>query len=529
MTALEWDKLVLESLCRGVPGAPVIHPGLPFGWGMAVLAFIALVSIQASRQPLDSQTAMTVQVPRLSLNSLPFWGNAIQAITTTPWLVTALKLVTVSLFLMVIWSGLTGTPLPSRNLATVLTWNIWWSGVILSVFFMGSAWCAICPWDALAGWLVRQRLWKRARPETSLNLRVPKALRNVWPALALFVVLTWLELGVGITQSPYATALLALAMLVLTIATLVIFERKAFCRFVCPVGRTIGFYSQLAPVELRPITPKTCASCTTLECYHGSQQVDPCPTHQVMGTMKQNTFCISCGNCARSCPHDNVGWWLRSPASEAMQGARPHWDEAWFMVILLALTGFHGLTMMEGWEKTILGLSRLVGDSGQMLWSFSLGMVTVMAIPVALYAGAVRVMQGSGSVSFHDLFTRFSFVALPLAFAYHLAHNLAHLLREGRDIGALFANPTGFNTLPLSSAERHFRMIHMAIPADILFALQAALLALGFWVSVLVIRRRSTGLNNSKGNSYLLPLMAFAAIITAYHLWMLMQPMVMKL
>ncbi len=526
MTLSQWDKLALESLCRGQPNAPIIHPGMPFGWGMTVVFFIAAASFWFWLVPRSTVKAGKSS-PFFSLRSLPFFGGVIDILTTTPFLVTVLKFFTVTLFLMVIWAGLVGTPLPSRNLATVLTWNVWWSGVILSVFFMGSAWCAICPWDALAGWLARQRLWKRAAPESSLNLRVPKMFRNVWPAVAMFVALTWLELGVGITQDPYATASLALVMLVLTIAALVIYERKAFCRFACPVGRTIGFYSQLAPVELRPIEPKTCAECTTLECYHGSQDVDPCPTHQVMGTMSQNTFCTSCGNCARSCPHENVSWRLRSPASEALQGARPHWDEAWFMLILLSLTGFHGLTMMEGWENAIKGFARMIGDSGQMLWSFSLGMSVIILIPVALYASAIKAVEYWQKTSFSELFARFSFTALPLAFAYHLAHNLAHLLREGRDIGALLLNPTGFNTLPMSSAERHFRMSNLAIPSDMLFGLQALLLIAGFGVAMMVIRRRSAGLG-SVTNSSLLPLLAFAAIMTLYHLWMLMQPMIMR-
>ena len=169
-----------------------------------------------------------------------------------------------------------GTRIPERNIATVLTWNIWWTGLIISVFFLGSAWCAICPWDALATWLVRRRLWRRAHPNNSLNLTVPRPFRSVWPALILLIALTWLELGVGITIDPYATGLLALLMLVLATVSLAIYENKAFCRYLCPVGRTVGVYSQLAPVELRPIDNDICARCTSLECYHGNDTTEPC-------------------------------------------------------------------------------------------------------------------------------------------------------------------------------------------------------------------------------------------------------------
>lgn len=543
---LDWDKIIADNMCRISPDGVLIHPGLPSAWGMFVWASMLMIGawgLYAPAGPVSevgsgsqAGSGNGPKMPQLSLTQIPGFARIVHFITTSPYFMTVLKFITVTLFLTVIWAGLAGTPLPERNLATVLTWNLWWSGVIVSVFFMGSAWCAICPWDALANWFVKRRLWRRADAETSIGLRVPKALRSVWPALVAFVVLTWLELGAGITGAPRATAILALFMLVVTTLSLAIFERKAFCRFACPVGRTIGFYSQLAPVELRPKETDICANCTSLECYHGSKDVDPCPTHQVMGRLKQNTFCTSCGNCVRSCPHENVGWRLRPPSHEALEGARPHWDEAWFMVTLLALTGFHGLTMMEFWESWIRQVARLIGDSGQLLWSFSIGMIAAMIIPVALYLAMIWLTRflNRSQISFADLFMNFAFVALPLAFAYHLAHNLAHLLREGIGASAVFANPLGLGELPLSLADRHQRMSEMALAPTTLAALQALLMALGFLVAVLVIRRRGAAFFDNTTTAQtnmawpLAPVFAFAALMTAFHLWLLMQPMIMR-
>jgi polyferredoxin len=77
-----------------------------------------------------------------------------------------------------------------------------------------------------------------------LQFTVPKKLRNLWPATLLFVGLSWLELGVGVTASPYATALMAILMVLLAVLAMVLFKDKAFCRYFCPVGRTVGVYSQ---------------------------------------------------------------------------------------------------------------------------------------------------------------------------------------------------------------------------------------------------------------------------------------------
>ncbi len=504
------------------------HPGMPFFWVLTVwiamlgLGFWALLVPRPGKMGAHS----------LNLADLPLIGSGIRRFNTNPWPLLALKILTVALFLLVITAGLFGTPIAERNIATLLTWNIWWTGVIVSIFFLGSAWCAVCPWDALAGWLTRRRLYQRA--DTGLNLRFPKKLRNLWPALLLLIGLTWLELGVGVTTSPYATALLALLMVVLATVSLALFERKAFCHYLCPVGRTVGFYAQLALVELRPYDPDVCLRCTTLDCYHGNQTIEPCPTHLVMGRLTQNTYCTSCSHCIQSCPHQNVSWRLRPPSVEAMQNARPHWDEAWFMLGLLALTGFHGITMLPFWEHWLSTLAQQIGDSGQLLASFSIGLLACLTIPILLYTGLAGLTYRLSRTqqSFRRVFSGLAFVALPLAFAYHLAHNLNHLIRENDGLGAVLANPLGIDTQPLSTMERHTRHLNMAISQDTLFALQAGLILFGFWIALQVLRHRThrlfeTDLTQSTG--YLLPMLVFAIGISSFHLWLLMQPMIMRM
>ncbi len=500
----------------------MMHPGLPPGWALTAWVSVMVLTVWALFAP------RRIPISRNSGRSRI--GHRLAAIhTASSWPQLVLKLVMAGFFLLVIIAGMFGTPIPARNFATELTWNIWWSGLIVSVFFLGSAWCAVCPWNALATWLTRWNLVGRPNPAGSLNLRVPGVLRSVWPALLMFIGLTWLELGFGITTRPYGTALLALLMLVLATISSALFERKAFCRFFCPVGRTIGFYAQLAPVELRHVDAEICNRCTTLECYNGTEKVEPCPTNLVMKNLRENTYCTSCGNCIRSCPDHNVAWNLRPMSREALQDARPRPDEAWFMLGLLALTGLHGLTMMPFWERWIRELARLIGDSGQLLWSFTAGLLTSMLLVVLVYGLLVALTRfcNGGEASFKRLFFGMSFIALPLAFAYHLAHNLNHLLREGRGLGALFMNPLGLGAQPLSMAEKQTRAMSAIIPQNALFALQTALIIFGFWIAMQVLRHRGEALIPNSGWR-LFPMCLFALIMTASHLWLLTQPMMMR-
>lgn len=506
------------------------HPGLPDYWGLIIVAFITLGALWALLNPSPARVRTSV----LNLANLPIIGTGIRNLVASRWVLLSLKFLMVGFFLLIIYAGLFGTPIPERNIATILTWNLWWSGLVFSIIFLGSAWCAVCPWDTIAQWLVRRRLWKRSEPNNSLNLKVPRWLANVWPALLMFIALTWLELGVGITINPYATAAVSLLMVVLATASLALFQRKAFCRYFCPVGRTIGFYSQLAPIELRPIETDICASCKTLDCYNGNEEIEPCPTWLVMGRLKQNSYCTSCGNCTQSCPHENIAWRFRQPSVEALHSARPHWDESWFMIGLLALTGFHGLTMMPFWEGWISQLALLIGDSGRLLWSFTIGLIVCLAVVSIIYSAMVEVTRKitGTELGFKRLFSTFAFIALPLAFAYHMAHNLNHLIRESVGIGAVFSNPLGIDTEPLSIMEKHERHMSMWMSQDILFAIQAGLMIFGFWIALQVIRHRGLNVvtNDSRFAGFkLLPLLCFVIGITGFHLWILMQPMIMRM
>ncbi len=506
------------------------HPGLPDFWGLIIISLMLLGVIWVVFSPLPAQFNLST----FSLARLPLLGRGFRKLSASRWLLFSLKLIVVGFFLLIIIAGLFGTPIAERNIATVLTWNLWWSGLVFSIFFLGSAWCAVCPWDTLAQWLVKRKLWKRHHQITSLNLRVPRWLQNVWPALALFIILTWLELGVGITSNPYATAAVSLLMVVLATISLALFQRKAFCRYFCPVGRTVGYYSQLAPVELRPINHDVCLNCKTLDCYHGTDEVEPCPTWLVMGRLQQNSYCTSCGNCSQSCPHENIAWRLRSPSVEALHSARPHWDESWFMIGLLALTGFHGLTMMPFWEIWMSDLARVIGDSGRLLWSFSLGLTASVAVIASTYAILVAITKNvlGTDLPFKRMFSNFAFVSLPLAFSYHMAHNLNHLIREAGNIGSVFLNPLGIDTLPLSMMEKHQRQIDMWLSQDVIFSIQAGLMIFGFWIALQVVRYRGFKLvpaGTSFASLRLFPILMFAILVTGFHLWLLMQPMIMRM
>jgi polyferredoxin/mono/diheme cytochrome c family protein len=507
-----------------------MHPSLPWDYIKWILLFMVLVLVWSLISP-PPKDASPFSLP---LTRIPVIAPFVRFLNRSAIPVSVLKVISMAAYLLVIVAGIFGTVHAEHNFATVLVWGLWWPLVIISVFFFGSAWCAICPWESLSKLAVLGKLWRRPNKERRRTARVPKKWRNVYPALLLFMGLTWLELGAGVTTIPWATAGMALVMFVLASICLYLWERKAFCRYFCPVGRTIGYYGRLAPVEVRPEDESICATCTTLECYRGTEEIEPCPTNLVVGRFSENTFCISCGSCMLSCPHKNVTWRLRAMDSEATTESRPRWDGAWFMLGLLAITIFHGLTMLGPWGEAVTWMSGILHDRDPYLLTFTIMMLLGFALPVAIYALCIWAVRftAPGAISFKQLFSRLAFASLPLAFAYHLAHNLDHFIREKPDFWAVLMNPLGEGMRPLTNMERHILMMETPIADHWIFLGQSLLMMFGFWVAMKIIRFRSRDAVRGGGDlsGYrLLPAYLFAVVITVFNLWLLGQSMVMRL
>ncbi len=477
--------------------------------------------------------------PRADLFKIPF----VLAILRWPPFRFICQLVFVVLFSTIVLAGLFGNQLAARNIAPLLTWTIWWGGLVLLIMFLGKAWCYVCPWDAIAGWVAKLKFFGPAKDTLSLGLKWPKMLRNIVVATVFFVGLTWLELGFGITMDPKATAMLGLLMLTMAVVSALIFERKAFCRYACLVGRVSGLYAMFSATELRPKDRAACRDCAGKDCYHGNERGDPCPTGLFPAALDQNTYCIDCLECVKSCPKDNFAFRARPWGADLAAAIRPRRDEACLALLMLAITGFHGITMTPVWKRLLgffgehLGLTYMAG--------FSLGMALLMLLPVAVFALLVWIgvrWAASPKVRYGRAFLSFAYTVLPIALFYHLAHNLEHLLMEGQKVLPLLSNPFGFipgehwNVLGFEGVGpwNLFGTADLRPPPLVslptLWILQVVLVLVGHVYSLWVSDKVAHRLYPESGKAFRaqLPMLAGMVLFSIFSLWLLKQPMQMR-
>ena len=445
----------------------------------------------------------------------------------------ALQLFFVAAFLLIIAAGLFGNQNPALNVAPLMTWTLWWALLIVLILFFAKAWCYVCPWDAIAGWLEKLAFWKKTDDGLSLNLTWPKALRNIYLATFFFVGLTWIELGFGVTMKPRVTAYLAIAMLLMTVLSALVFDRKSFCRYGCLVGRVSGLYAMFAGTEIRARKADVCNNCRTKECIKGSDSAYGCPTFLYPGKLQTNTYCIQCMECIQACPHDNLAVNLRPWGSDLILEGKPRTDEAYLALLMLSLTGFHGLTMTPIWQQFIT----IIRDNLAMgrVAAFSLAMTALMLVPIAIYAVLVAISKSlttepnnkSEPLTYRDYFVRYAYALLPIALFYHIAHNLEHLLMEGPKVLAMISDPFGWNWNLFGTAAW---TIPPMISLDRLWIVQVFLVLLGHVYSLWIAHKTSARLFGSSRAAFRsqLPMLVGMICFSVFSLWLLKQPMEMR-
>src|SRR5258708_21336996 len=166
------------------------------GAGAAVVASFVIVGLLA--RPLPGARGY----PRIDLLAHPL-GRLI----AHPVLSGFLKLVSVGLFILTVIAGFCGSQDPYQNIAPTLVWIIWWVGLAVFSAFVGDLWALVNPWRAIFDWT--ERLYRTVTGR-DLVLRWPyPEVLGVWPAVALLLVLSWVQLGFPSPAVPATNALLA--------------------------------------------------------------------------------------------------------------------------------------------------------------------------------------------------------------------------------------------------------------------------------------------------------------------------------
>jgi hypothetical protein len=325
------------------------------------------------------------------------------------------------------------------------------------------------------------------------------------------------------------TSILAILFVAIAVLTAIFFEKRAFCRYVCLVGRVQGLYAMFSPVELRPKSMDPCRTCVGKECYNGSDTATGCPMELFPAALNQNTYCTLCTECIRACPHDNLEINVRPPATDLLRKKQFRWDEAIFAIALLALTSFHGLTMTPAWRLAINAVRVETGLGPKS--AFTALMFLAIAIPFVMFwigASTARALNRSSNVSVGLLFKAFAYSVIPVALFYHLAHNSMHFFMEAQDIVPVLSDPFGWGwDLFGTAGQKHYPAL---LSMNSIWWIQIVMIVIGHVYGVIVADRIARKVFSEDYVAWrnLAPLLVTMIMYSAFSVWLIAQPMEMR-
>ncbi|NIS81096.1 MAG: 4Fe-4S binding protein [Anaerolineales bacterium] len=361
------------------------------------------------------------------------------------WLVGATAL---AVFTYLALAGIAGTPVGNRNLAITLVWIAWWGALILILVPVGGRlWCSICPLPLPGEWAQRGGLMQAdGRRQLGLGRRWPRRWRNLWLQNIGFLALA--IFSAPILTLPRATAWLLIALVVIALAVSLLFERRSFCRYLCPVGGFIGLYSLLSPLALRVKDPQVCRTHPTKDCYRGNALGHGCPWQVYPGTLNRNANCGLCLECLRTCPLDNVALVWRPGQSDlaAGPGRRPlHMDEVFKGAIMLAAALVYSAVMLGPWGA----LKAAAFNVFSAEWFTYVGGLLVLALVVvpgvlALAASIGARLDPSGLLRGREGIRRAAAGLIPLGLGAWVAFSLGFVFANGSYVLNALSDPLGW-------------------------------------------------------------------------------------
>ncbi|MBE0680728.1 MAG: 4Fe-4S binding protein [Anaerolineales bacterium] len=398
---------------------------------------------------------------KIELTRIPFIKNALKS--RYPQL--AVFIVMLIGYIFAILAGLIGTPVGSHNFSIVFVWIAWWAILILvAVPFFGRGWCAVCPIPLPGEWLQRGAVLSPPdkRPKW-LNLRVPKMFRNIWLQNISFLLLALFS-SVLLT-TPNITGVVLATMLFAAIRLSTVFERRAFCRYLCPVGGFIGLYSQTAPIELRIKDKQVCVTCEGKPCYNGSQAGYGCPWDVFPGGLTKNTYCGLCMECIRTCPHDNIAVNLR-PFSADLAKPSTRMDEAFKAFIMLGSAMIYAGILLGPWG-ILKDAAYNVGTDAWFTYVAAFLAIIFVALPGLFTVG---ILHTKNTLPLKQRFASLSTALIPLGLMFWVAFSLSFVLTNASYILTALSDPLGlgWNLFGTANATWQPMLTSMLAPAQTL-------------------------------------------------------------
>lgn len=368
------------------------------------------------------------------------------------WYPEGLWVVMIATFLPITILGFIGSQSRENSITLNLFWAWWWPGYLFLFAFFGRIWCAVCPFMIMGEWMRRLSLWLFPRQQIAWNTHW----LNRWGAWILFagfvIIYLWEKLW-DLPHHAYLSAWLLVAITAGAVIFSLIYERRLWCRYLCPIGGMNGMFAKLSMTELRSAQQVCGSQCSTFGCYKGSQKTplnfadalpnegqasEGCPLYSHPAQLQDNRDCMLCMTCLKTCPNRSPQLNLRFPASDLLDNHHGFWAEVALLLLLFGGVFMHHSRTILGW----LGWENMPVDADHLLTSLPI-VLALLSMPAILTYGTHAIAR------FFDReqpdYLTIIYAYLPFVLAANLAHYIPAAITEAGQIIPVFARSLGYS------------------------------------------------------------------------------------
>ncbi|MBZ5496273.1 MAG: 4Fe-4S binding protein [Acidobacteriia bacterium] len=332
--------------------------------------------------------------------------------------------------------------LRNTNLAALIVWSLWWPLVIITASVLGRIWCQICPMELVNSLVSRIGLKKKA----------PRFFTSGW-GIAVFYSLALLGFirTFSANRYPERMAMFFLFLLASAFVAGLVFERRAFCDHLCPVGRILGLYACCAILEWRVRDARICEACRGRDCAAGSNPgpTAGCPSRLFPASVKDNRDCLVCTQCRKHCPEDNLRLSVRKPMADFFSGLRLRNVE---LYLLFLVSGLVVWELAEEWSpaRSVLefvpaAINSRLGFSGEAA-TFIQTLFLFVVVPALLFLTPGLAGKWLNKTTLLESAKAFGLMFLPLVALGHSVKAVFRITSRLPYYELAFRDPVGYST-----------------------------------------------------------------------------------
>lgn len=427
-------------------------------------------------------------------------------------------IITIVMIYIVIMVTFFGTRVSGRNLGVLLMWAVWLF-LLVAVLTPGGGriWCTVCPLPLIGDRLQRGSFLSPVAGKTGgynnhfngFSLKWPEYLNNNWMRLTTFLILA--TFSTTLVASPRVSGIAVLVLILLPTIMALIWELRAFCRYVCPVSVFITPFSEVNPVGLRSRSEAVCTQCRAHYCSKGNSNGWACPYGLNVKEIDRNADCGLCLECLRSCTYNNVSLFSKPFGDTRILR---NMSEAWMAVAVFTTSIFYSILYLGHWPEIRDYVNIIDKDNWQLFGIYTLvswsAVLIIMPGILYLLSMAGKCFSGSNRTS-REIFLMYTGSLMPLGLMLWMAFVIPMLFVNVTFIGQSLSDPFGWGWDFLGTANIPW---HQFLPQYIPW-FQALLVLAGLHLSLKSVRKMSVAFSDTGKKLLMISLPAAFFLVTA--------------